>query len=674
MWNRGGARYTGRMPLPPPDQPAAGPPASHPSRTILSSPLAAATRAGVYRRRHRERPNERGLRVFAAVGALLVHLVFLFSFVLGPAYQVKPPRESKDQFLHVRLIEAPEPPPPPLGTPPKELGPRHQGRASQAATASAHSTNTQAVVETSAVPAPAPPVVAQAVKSGAPAPKPVAAPPPPVSLPRPAPAPPLQPITQASEPPTVSLPTPVLQPPVPPKFQPEPVRRPQLEGTRPLPPPASLALPTPAVPAMPPITISNIALNTTVPKSNAPASVVPARAEIPTSPSVPELQPITLPAQSLPTVNLQTRLSVPAPSVSREQPKLQAPKIDMAEPELEAVPPTPMVSAQVQLHAPAVKIESAQKASASVISSPIERPQLSVSPEVATATAATPSPSPASKPAESPAPAVNEQPAAAPSASQAGTQRDVSTAPNATAQGSDTATPGEPNGVAVAPESEGSHANGPQPTSTQGSARGTDGKEQGSGQIGGNQPGAAEGTRQGSPNGYVQLKPSGDTQIMGHGTPNIGYKPTRFDSDWTPEDESSVDTALRHAVEKTTVAHTFHLPRGVRVECKVVPLLPMALFGCGNPDPPPKPVAAKVYDRLHLAPANPVAAPTPSPAASALASASPPQLDNSVQCAEARVAGGPPPPGCEAITLPVKLAHPPASSSSSWVPASDQFH
>ncbi|WP_168170895.1 hypothetical protein [Rhodanobacter sp. C01] len=668
------------MPLPPTDQPAAGPPASHPSRTILNSPRAAAARAAVYRRRRRERPHERGLRVAAAVGALLVHLVFLLSFVLGPAYEVKPPRESKEQFLHVRLIEAPEPPPPPLGTPPKELGPRHEGHAAQVASTSTHSTSTQAVAAARPVPVAASPVIAQAVKSSAPVSKPVASPPPSVSLPRPAPAPSLQPITQAGVPPAVSLPTPVLQPPVPPKFQPEPVRRPQLEGTRPLPPPPSLALPTPAVPAMPPITVSNIALNTTVPKSDAPASVTPARAEQPTAPPVPELQPITLPAQPLPTVNLQARLSVPAASVPRAQPKLQAAKIDVADPELAVVPPAPVAPAQVQVHVPAVKIENAQKTSASIMQvpvepAPIERPQLNAPPVAA----AVPSPSTANTPTESPAPAANAQPAVASSPGQAGTERDVSTAPNATPQGSDTAVPGEPNGVAAAPENQGSHANGPQPTQGKGSGKGVGGREPGPGQIGGNQPGAAEGTpqgssEQGSAEGYVQLKPSGDTQIMQHGTPNIGYKPTRFDGDWTPADESSVDTALRHAVEKTTVAHTFHLPRGIRVECKVVPLLPMALLGCGNPDPPPAPVAAKVYDRLHLAPANPVATPTPSPAASTVAAAAPVRLDNSVQCAEARVAGGPPPPGCEGITLPVKRAHPAASSSTSWVPASDQFH
>ena len=661
------------MPLPPPDQPDTSRPASHPSRAILSSPLAAATRASVYRRRNRESPRERGMRVIAAVGALLVHLVFLFAFVLGPAYVVKPPPDSKEQFLQVRLIEAPEPPPPPpvLGTPPKELGPRHQGRSSQSAPASQRSVSTQVTTAAQPAPAVATPVITSAVKSSAPAPKPVAAPTPPVSLPQPAPTPQLQPIPLAGEPPTVNLPAPSLQPPVPPKFQPESVRKPQLEGTRPLPAPASLALPELPAQASP-ITVSNIALNTAVPKFNAPASVTPARADIPAAPPVPELQPIPLPAQASPTVNLQAKLSVPSPTVPHEQPQLQAPKIEVAEAELEAVPLAPAAPVQVQPRAPAVKIDNADEASASAIQPSIERPQLNAPPVVATASAPAQSPSTANKSVESPSPAASEQPAASSNPSEANAARDVSSAPNAIPQGSDTATPGEPNGVVTASESESSHANGPEPKPGQGSAKGVGGKEQGPGQVGGNQPGAAEGAKQGALGGYVQLKPQGDTEVMGHGTPNIGYKPTRFDSDWTPEGESSVDTALRHAVEKTTVAHTFHLPRGVRVECKVIPLLPMALFGCDNPDPPPVPVATRVYDRLHLAPANPVAA--PSPAISAAAPVTSIKLDNSAQCAEARVAGGPPPPGCEAITLPVKLAHPAGSSSSSWVPASDQFH
>lgn len=163
---------------------------------------------------------------------------------------------------------------------------------------------------------------------------------------------------------------------------------------------------------------------------------------------------------------------------------------------------------------------------------------------------------------------------------------------------------------------------------------------------------------------------------MNHGAPDIGYQPTRFEKDWTPENESSVDTVLRRAVEKTTVKHSFHLPQGIRVECAVMPLLPIALLGCHNPDPPPQPVDDKVYDRLHLAPANPVATPTPVPNPAATAASTPAtvRFDNSAECAAARVAGGPPPPGCEPVELPAKMRRGPARSSTSWVPASDQFH
>jgi hypothetical protein len=161
---------------------------------------------------------------------------------------------------------------------------------------------------------------------------------------------------------------------------------------------------------------------------------------------------------------------------------------------------------------------------------------------------------------------------------------------------------------------------------------------------------------------------------MSHGAPNIGYQPTRFAGDWTPEGESSIDTALRHAVEKTTVKHVFHLPRGVRVGCKVSPLFPSALFGCGAADPPPKPASEAVHERLDLAPVKPLAAPAPAPAQSVAAPA-PIQLDNAALCAAARLSGGPPPPDCAA---PATTAPPatrlPAPASSSWVPASDQFH
>ncbi|WP_235580230.1 hypothetical protein [Rhodanobacter sp. Soil772] len=654
------------MPLPPPDQPAAGRPAN-PARVMLNSPLAAATRARVYHQRTRPRPRERGLHVVAAVGTLLVHLFCLFAFVLGPAYELKPPPESKLQLLQVRLIEPPEPPPPPpvRGTPPKERGPRHQGRSSRPAPSSERSANTIAVVAPKPAAAAATPVIAKAAKPHAPTPKPIAAPPAPVSLPQPAPTPELQPIPLAGEPPAVTLPTPALQPPVPPKFQPESVRKPQLEGNRPMLPPPSLALPEVPPQAAPPITVSSIALNTEVPKSSAPASVTPARAQLPAAPPVPELQPIPLPAQASPSVNVQAPLSVPTPTVPIEKPQLQAPAVEVAEAELEAVPLAPAAPARIEPQAPSAKIEVADTARQTAVQPSIERPQLSAPPAVA---AATPAPPTTSPPASS-SPAAAEQ--AAPSPTETSSGRDVSRAPDATPQGSDLATPGRPEGVAATPESASTSTAAAQPVVRQGSKQGRSGKQLGEGRPGGNQPGAEQGEKQGALGGYVQLKPHGDTEIMRHGTPNIGYQPTRFEQDWAPEGESSIDTALRRAVEKTKVSHTFHLPRGVRVECTVMPLLPIALFGCNNPDPPAKPVDDKVYERLHLAPANPVA--TPAPAASSATPAPMVRFDNSAECAAARVAGSPPPPGCEGIVLPVKPAVP-APSSSSWVPASDQFH
>jgi hypothetical protein len=179
-----------------------------------------------------------------------------------------------------------------------------------------------------------------------------------------------------------------------------------------------------------------------------------------------------------------------------------------------------------------------------------------------------------------------------------------------------------------------------------------------------------QGESEGVTGTYVQLKPHGNTEIMSHNTPNIGYQSTRFEKDWTPEGESSIDTALRHAVEKTTMRHTFHLPRGVRVECVVMPLFPVALFGCGSGDPPPKPVDDVVYDKMKLAPTNPLV-PPPAPA-SAMPSTATIKLDNSAQCAAARVAGGPLPPGCQVD--PAVIPAGPAHSGSAWVPASDQFH
>ncbi|MCT7061867.1 hypothetical protein, partial [Salmonella enterica] len=55
----------------------------------LPSPKSAAESSAVYRRRRAERPRDRWLRILALVGALLVHLVFLFGAILGPAYEME---------------------------------------------------------------------------------------------------------------------------------------------------------------------------------------------------------------------------------------------------------------------------------------------------------------------------------------------------------------------------------------------------------------------------------------------------------------------------------------------------------------------------------------------------------------------------------------------------------
>ena len=681
------------MPLPPIDSADAGDSANRPARVLMDSPLAISTRVIARRRLTRQTPRERWRRVIGLVGALLVHIVFLLGFVLGPVDEPDMPPEPKVAALHIRLIDAPEPPPPPpiRGTPPKEKGPRHKGHANQLASVSQHSSEPSTMSVAQASPATAPPVTAPVARNSALQPKPVAAPKPPVSLPKVAPTPQLQPVPVAGPPPVVVLATPTMQPPVPPKFQPEPVRAPQVEGNQPMPPPASLALPDEPPQAMPALDKPTIALTSVVPQSSAPTSVAPVHAEMPASPPVPELQAIPLPAQAAPAINLNASVNVAAPAAPRELPQVQASTVELVEAQLDAVPVSPTSKPTVASVAPTIKIDVADKASTSAVQTSIPRPELSAEPVVTAANQAVAQVSNANQATESPAKSNAEtksadakSPSTSPNASadQTSNDHDVSTAPDATAQGSDTATPGELNGVANAPESNGKLGSQLSPTQGQGAdqsakASGTAhgaGKSD-TGQVGTiEQAGASQGEKQGDIGSYVQVTPHGDTKILDHNTPNIGYKATRFDKDWTPLGESSVDTALRHAVEKTTTTHTFQLPKGVRIKCALTPLLPMALLSCGSGDPPPAPVADKVYDRMHLPSANPVVPPAPASSARSVAS-NPIQLDNSAECAAARISGGPPPPGCVSMTLPVKLAHPASSSSStSWVPASDQFH
>lgn len=625
------------MPVPPPDPAAVGR-AVNPARVLLDSPLAAATRGRVYHLRRRPPPPARGRRLVALVGTLLLHLLCLFAFVLGPAYQPKVlPESSREPLLQVRLIEPPEPPPPPAvhGTPPKQRGPRQQGRQPPVSPAEPNA-NAVAVVPDvvpPAAPTPAP------VPRPAPTPTPAPAPLPPVSLPAPTPVPLPKPAQPLAPSPQMALSLPTLVAPALPAPQPEPVRPPQAEGNRPILPPTALALPQSSVPAVaaPP----TISLQVAAPTVLAPLSETPEAA--PASPQLPRPQPQTLPA------------ATPiAPTDLRLAPKLATPSVvAQAEPSTEIVeaPARPLTPTRVEL-APATP--------APAIAPAALRPSLQTAATLAALTPSTPAPASTSEP----------EPPATPIPATA----DVSRAPEATPQGSDTAAVGEPAATASAAPAPTSAPVAPRPPQTAGTSTGTPGKSLAAGKLGGDRPGALQGAENGAVGDYVQLKPTGDAEIMRHRRPNIGYKPTRFDQDWTPEDESSLDTALRRAVEKTTVKHTFHLPRGVRVECAVKPLLPIALFGCSNPDPPPAPVAASVYKPLHLAPAEPL---LPIAAASAPAPASSTPMvtfDNAAECAAARVAGGLLPPGCDAelpVATPIRL---PASSSSSWVPASDQFH
>jgi hypothetical protein len=649
------------MPLPT-DPNAPRPPAQRPAQVLLNSPLAASSHMLNQQARKRQRPPVLWRRVFALAGSLLVHLVFLFAFILGPAWEPPPVGEAPAAQLKLRFIKLPDlaPPPPPKGEPPRQAGPVHQGHAA---------TNPGVRRSAGAAARPAPAVAEQA--QAVPPAKAVAAPPPPPSLPQPAPVPQLQPVPLANQPPPVNLPKPTLQPPVPPKFQPQPVRAPQAEGNRPMPPPPSLALPTLPPQAPPTIAPPSVALDRVAPNTVAPAIAQPMHVDLPAAPPAPELQAVPLPAQVAPQVSLQTTLNAPAPNAPRQLPKLQAPApVEAAEQPLAAVPQTAPATPSVT-PAPKATLEIANEQTLTRISQPAP---VALSPAEST-------PAPANASTTAPATAAPSEVAGKTGETVA---PDASTAPNANPQGSDNARPGEPQGSSSASETAGVRGNGP--PSSHGLGHATTGA---AGKGEGKQPGAHEGAgtagageqpsgqAPGSVPEYVQLKPTGDTNVMRHKIPGVGYKPTRFDPYWTPPGESSVDTAIRHVVEKGEAAteHTFHLPRGIRIKCAVVPVFPFIMYSCGNADQPPPAAAQKVYDRLNLpavAGGSVPSVPPPAPAASAAAPARV-VLDNRVQCAEARVAGGLMPPGCQP-TEPVVKGRVPATSSSSWVPASDQFH
>ena len=102
--------------------------------------------------------------------------------------------------------------------------------------------------------------------------------------------------------------------------------------------------------------------------------------------------------------------------------------------------------------------------------------------------------------------------------------------------------------------------------------------------------------------GYVQRSPQGDTKVMQHDSP-ITYKATRFEEGFS-HGGSSVDDALKSAVDSTTVKKTFHIAPGVRIHCAVS--FAALSGGCGG-DPPPPPSTKSADMRLNMAPANALA-------------------------------------------------------------------
>lgn len=109
--------------------------------------------------------------------------------------------------------------------------------------------------------------------------------------------------------------------------------------------------------------------------------------------------------------------------------------------------------------------------------------------------------------------------------------------------------------------------------------------------------------------GYVENKPTGDTKIMQH-TTSVPYKATRFEKDWQKGGGSSVDDALKKAVDKSTVTHTFHVAPGLRIHCSVSLL---ALGGGCSGDPPPPPPSNDGDMRMNMAPASQLAPGSPAP-------------------------------------------------------------
>ncbi|MDR6938400.1 hypothetical protein [Luteibacter sp. 3190] len=642
------------------------------------SPREAAMRALVYRRRLREKPRESLLRIAGWVGTILVHLMFLFGMILGPAYDLLPPPPEPDETdaLQVRLIDKPPPPAPPVrGTPSK--APVAKARANKArATASRASRGSRAAAVASAakplpaiaVPAAEPPQVKPDVKLSAPPPSVVATVERPLSQPK---APPPQPELEkvpvpAQAPPDLAVDTPKPQV-VPPRFQPEPVRKAQVEGTAPMPPPASLALPeTPAAqmavtPTPPTITSERTApvpttamTLATVPRPEVEESSAP---PTPQDTPVPDVAPV--PTAPKPDLAADRR---PVPEKIAVEP-IRAPAVD-ATAELEAVP-LPDATSRPVVAAPEANRDRPVVQAPAVTPADVQRPLAGVD-------------TAPGEPGQAPGDIAAGQTSDAQAQAEQGKAADAS---------STAARPGEPAPAAAAGDAaataSGSNAPGAAAdTGKPGAAKGVDEGERLTGANGTSQrddgvPGG-QGDKAGQVGAYVELKPRGKLEPQSGSRVKIHYEKTRFDDAWTPKGESSVDTAIRRGAEAATVRPTISLPRGIRINCVAGPgnaggaMKAVSLFtlGCGG-DPPPKPANPDALAKNQtMAPAKPLAENLP-PANSATVAAAPVVLDNTALCTTARITGGPLPAGCEpSIKINVPVAKP---GSDSWVPASDQF-
>lgn len=538
----------------------------------------------------RRPPPQHGLRTAAAFASLLLHVLVFGAMLLAPPPGPPPVVATSGEAIEVRFIE-PEPPPPPPPPPPKlqKLPPRAKPAPKQVAAQAVPKPSSARAPELQPVPLPtqAAPRISLDIQPTVAVPPPGA--PQPVQRPQAAPPEPVLQAVAAPPPPKIVVEPSAMAVPPPPV---------QVEQLQPATVPSVRLQPVPVT--QPQAVTGAPQLAVTLPDA-LPASLQPVERPQAIAPS-PELAAVRLPAPALPQVTLETA----APSARPAPPDVQpvAPALRAPDAELAEVPVAPQFSSVPEVDVPSTLPEVADVA----VPSPAPLPEVATTTATPAEQAATPEASATSAPQETQAPAE-----ASAQTSWAKPSDQFAPAPEHSADGKPNPLERyDRNGKPSAP---------PQSTGTHG-----EGGESGNGSKSGE---------------YVQLYPRGNSDVMGRRSSRVDYQPTLFEQYWAPQNESVLDTWLRHFVEKFTYKHTFDLGRGVHVNCVIGP---MALFfSCGGDGP--SAASAKSNDpRLNMAPANPL---VPDLAPPATAPNAPPQSSRTdVQCQVARVAGGPPPPGC----------------------------